>query len=86
MSVRGVPVQDLQENQDPSVAYFLNEQTGEKTRFDGKPVVDEKEEADDDEKDESTSSPGNVLRPVKPQRGRPSAEKAVAAESRTKGS
>jgi hypothetical protein len=31
MSVRGIPVQDLVENQDPDVLYFLDEVTGVKT-------------------------------------------------------
>lgn len=30
MTARGIPVQELPENQDPSVAYNLIEQTGEK--------------------------------------------------------
>lgn len=31
MSARGIPAQDLPENQDPGTAYVLNEQTGERT-------------------------------------------------------
>lgn len=42
MSVtRGVPVQDLVENQDPDVAYIVNEVTGERSPL-VQPVVEEK--------------------------------------------
>lgn len=58
---RGIPVQDLPENQDPSVRYTLDEMTGMKTQWDkeqGSAISeDEKSEIDEDEKPEPKKRP-----------------------------
>lgn len=52
MSARGIPDQDLPENQDPDVMYTTDQMTGEQTPFgkDGKPVESKKSDAGSDDK------------------------------------
>lgn len=54
MSARGIPVQDLPENQDPSVRYTVDEMTGKVTPFDA-PAEKPKKRAAPAPKKEATS-------------------------------
>lgn len=64
MSVRGIPVQDLPENQDPEFAYVIDEVTGFKTPLPGGPL-DVKETGDEKAEEKADEKPKRRGRPKK---------------------